>query len=80
MATAIYDLDVDSNGFNRAADHMGARGGLEFDLGEKFAGEFSAGWVREDLADERLASVEGPSVSADLAWSPVRGTIVGLKA
>ena len=54
----FYDLDVDSNGFDRAADHMGARGGLEFDLGEKFAGEFSAGWVSEDLADERLASVD----------------------
>ena len=48
----FYDLDVDSNGFDRAADHVGARGGLEFDLGEKFAGEFSAGWVSEDLADD----------------------------
>ena len=75
-----YDLDVDSNGFDRAATRSGARAGLELDLGEKFSGEFSAGWINEDLADPRLASVSGPSVSADLNWSPVRGTIVGLDA
>jgi hypothetical protein len=76
----FYDLDVDSNGFDRAATRTGARAGLELDLGEKFSGEFSAGWINEDLADPRLASVSGPSVSADLNWSPVRGTIVGLNA
>ena len=70
----FYDLDVDSNGFDRAATRIGARAGLELDLGEKFSGEFSAGWINEDLADPRLASVSGPSVSADLNWSPVRGT------
>ena len=75
-----YDLDVDSNGFDRAATRSGARAGLELDLGEKFSGEFSAGWINEDLADPRLASVSGPSVSADLNWSPVRGTVVGLDA
>jgi len=74
----FYDLDVDSNGFDRAATRMGARGGVELDLGEKFSGELAAGWISEDLADKRLASVSGPSVSADLNWSPVRGTIVGL--
>jgi hypothetical protein len=76
----FYDLDVDSNGFDRAANRMGARAGLELDMGEKFSGEFSAGWISEVLADDRLAPVSGPSVSADLAWSPVRGTIVGLNA
>ena len=76
----FYDLDVDSNGFDRAATRSGARAGLELDLGEKFSGELSAGWINEDLADPRLASVSGPSVGADLNWSPVRGTIVGLNA
>ena len=76
----FYDLDVDSNGFERAATRTGARAGVELDLGEKFSGELAAGWINEDLADKRLASVSGPSVSADLNWSPVRGTIVGLDA
>ena len=75
----FYDLDVDSNGFDRAATRTGARAGLELDLGEKFSGELSAGWINEDLADDRLASVSGPTVNADLNWSPVRGTVVGLK-
>ena len=80
MATAsMTSMSTATVSIARRTTWVHARG-LEFDLGEKFAGEFSAGWVSEDLADERLASVEGPSVSADLAWSPVRGTIVGLKA
>ena len=76
----FYDHDVDNEGFDRAATVTGARAGLELDLGEKLSGEFSAGWFNEDLADPRLASISGPSVGADLNWSPVRGTIVGLNA
>jgi hypothetical protein len=76
----FYDHDVDNEGFDRAATVTGARAGLELDLGEKLSGEFSGGWFNEDLADPRLASVSGPSVGADLNWSPVRGTIVGLNA
>jgi hypothetical protein len=76
----FYDRDVDNEGFDRAATVTGARAGLELDLGEKLSGEFSGGWFNEDLADPRLASVSGPSVGADLNWSPVRGTIVGLNA
>ena len=62
----FYDIDVDSNGFDRAATVAGARAGLELDLGEKLSGEFSGGWINEDLADPRLASISGPSVNADL--------------
>lgn len=75
-----YDQEFDSNGFARSYTRTGARGGLEIDLGEKFNGEASAGWVNEDLEDARLASISGPTVAAALDWSPVRGSIVGLDA
>jgi hypothetical protein len=54
------------------------RGGLAFDLGEKLSGEVSAGWVSEDFDDPRLRTISTPSFGGELAWSPMRGTMVGL--
>jgi hypothetical protein len=76
----VYDEELDSSGFARSSTRTGARGGLEIDLGEKFKGEVSAGWIDEDLDDPRLEDISGPSLAAALDWSPVRGTIVGLDA
>lgn len=74
----FYDEKQDASGFERSADRLGARAGLEFDLGEKLSGEFSAGWLREKLDDERLGSISGAAVDADIKWSPQRGTNVSL--
>ncbi len=76
----VYDLRFDTAGFQRSANLIGARAGLEIDMGEKFGGEISAGWISEDLDDDRLQTISAPSVAADLRWSPMRGTIVGLNA
>jgi hypothetical protein len=75
-----YDQQFDNNGFARSYDRTAARAGLAVDLGEKFKGEGSVGWVNEDLEDPRLASISGPTVNAAFDWSPVRGTIVSLDA
>ena len=56
----------------------GARGGVEIDLGEKFTGEVSAGWINENIDDDRLALDLRPVGRGRLDWSPVRGTNVGL--
>ncbi|TIV12169.1 MAG: hypothetical protein E5V94_01515, partial [Mesorhizobium sp.] len=74
----IYDLRVDTDGFERSSTRLGARAGLELDMGEKLSGEFSVGWLREAIDDSRLPAVAGPSINADLKWSPERGTIIGL--
>jgi hypothetical protein len=74
----LYDQRVDSGGYERSATRLGARAGVELDLGEKLAGEFSAGWLREALDDDRLAPVSGATVNANLRWSPERGTNVAL--
>lgn len=74
----VYDLRVDSNGFERSSTRLGVRAGAELDLGEKLAGEFSAGWLREAIDDDRLRAISGATVNADLRWSPERGTTIGL--
>lgn len=73
-----YDERIDASGYERSADRLRIRGGTEIDLGEKFRGEVSAGWIREALDDDRLTAISGASIDADLRWSPERGTIIGL--
>jgi len=72
------DEKVDTGGFQRSSDIYQARAGVEFDRGEKLTGEFSAGVLRESFDDERLEPITGPSVNANLRWSPERGTTIGL--
>ncbi|MBE1208015.1 outer membrane beta-barrel protein [Aminobacter carboxidus] len=74
----VYDLRFDTAGFERSSKRTGARAGVEIDLGEKFGGEISAGWISEDFDDDRLKTVSAATIAADLKWSPMRGTIVGL--
>ncbi len=74
----LYDQRIDSGGYARSATRLGARAGVEPDMGEKLAGEFSAGWLREALDDNRLTPVSGATVNADLRWSPERGTNMAL--
>ena len=54
------------------------RAGLAFDRGEKLSGEIAAGWIREDFDDSRLEPLSTPTISADILWSPMRGTDVRL--
>lgn len=78
LGRRAYDLRVDSGGFERSSTRLGARAGIEVDIGEKLTGEFSAGWLREAIDDKSLEANAGPSINADLKWSPERGTIIGL--
>ena len=73
-----YDLEVDSAGYARSSDRLGARLGVALDLREKLSGEVSAGWLSETFDDPRLAEISGPSLRGDLTWSPQRGTTVNL--
>lgn len=74
----FYDLKRDANGYRRSGDRYGLRAGVELDLGEKLAGEVSAGWLTERPQDGRLRQVSGLTLASNLAWSPMRGTTVGL--
>ncbi|MBO6718641.1 MAG: outer membrane beta-barrel protein [Rhizobiaceae bacterium] len=76
----LYDQTLDASGYARSANRYGARAGIEFDAGEKLNGEVSAGWIAERFDDSRLAPVSGISVDVDIAWSPMRGTVVNLAA
>lgn len=72
------DQRPDTGGFDRNSTRYALRLGTRFDRGEKLNGEIAVGYVWEDLADARLADIEGISVNADLNWSPVRETDVRL--
>lgn len=74
----LYDQRIDDSGYERSATRLGARAGVEVDMGEKLSGEFSAGWLREAIDDDRLQPVSGGTLNADLRWSPERGTTIGL--
>ncbi|TPI43224.1 hypothetical protein FJ414_05835 [Mesorhizobium sp. B3-1-6] len=78
LGRRVYDLRLDTDGFDRASKRVGARAGLALDMGDKLSGEFSVGWLREALDDSRLPAIAGPSIDADLKWSPERGTTIGL--
>ncbi|UVK47278.1 outer membrane beta-barrel protein [Mesorhizobium sp. AR07] len=73
-----YDQRFDTDTFERSSTRLGARAGLELDMGEKLSGEFSAGWLREAIDDDRLEAISGATVNAALKWSPERGTTIGL--
>jgi len=72
------DEEIDEAGFKRTSNTYAARAGIEMDRGEKLTGELSAGILRESFDDDRLQSITGPSVNANLRWSPERGTTIGL--
>lgn len=74
----VYDLDQDSSGYERSADRLVLRGGVELDLREKLNGELSAGWLRESFDDDRLDEVSALLLEGALTWSPWRETLVRL--
>jgi len=78
LGRRVYDLRVDTSGYERSSTRLGLRAGTELDMGDKLSGEFSAGWLREAIDDDRLPAIAGATVNADLKWSPERGTTIGL--
>ncbi|KAA1182255.1 outer membrane beta-barrel protein [Rhizobium tropici] len=78
LGRAIYDQTRDSNGYARSNQSYGGKGGVEFDLGEKFKGELGFGYQHTQFDDSRLASVDSPTIDGNLAWSPQRGTDISI--
>jgi hypothetical protein len=76
----VYDNEIDAAGFARSADRLALRGGIGIDISEKWRGEAYAGWLSEDPDDAALDAVSGLEIGGNLAWSPMRGTIVDLNA
>ncbi len=76
----FYDNRIDAGGYERSADRFALRGGVAIDIGDKWSGEVHAGWLSERADDDNLAEVAGLELGGNLAWSPLRGTIVALRA
>lgn len=75
-----YDHKFDAAGLRRSADRLALRGGIALDIADKWRGEAFAGWVRENPDDSALEAISGLELGGNLAWSPLRGTIVDLNA
>lgn len=75
----IYDLRIDTAGYERSSTRMALRTGVELNRDEKLDGEIAVGWLRETFDDTRLAPISGLSVDATVNWSPVRETTIRLK-
>ncbi|HEV7255033.1 MAG TPA: outer membrane beta-barrel protein [Mesorhizobium sp.] len=76
----LFDEPCDVCGVDRTATRLAGRAGVALDRGEKFGGELAAGLLRESFDDDGLEAIQGLSLTADLRWSPVRGTDVGFRA
>jgi len=73
-----YDLRLDTNGYARSANRLGARAGVEFDRGEKLNGRIAAGIISENFDDARLGTLSAFAIDGAVNWSPMRGTTVTL--
>lgn len=78
VGRGIYDDQYDSAGYDRSNQTYGGKAGVEVDLGEKLRGEMSVGYETEHFDDPRLASIDAPTVDANINWSPQRGTNVNI--
>jgi len=78
LGKTLYDDERDSAGYQRSNNSYGARTGVQFDMGEKLRGELGIGYQHTSFDDARLASIDSPTLDGSIAWSPQRGTDVGL--
>lgn len=78
LGRAIYDETRDSAGYARSSKSYGGKAGVEVDLGEKLKGELGIGYQHTGFDDARLSSIDSPTLDTSIAWSPQRGTDVGL--
>ena len=67
--TRVHDRPVDSAGFRRDSDGVGARIGTSFELGRLITGEISAGAINRTYADPRLDDLLAPVADASLAYA-----------
>lgn len=76
----LFDEERSFDGLERDSRIPSLRGGLAFDLGEKFLGEFAAGYAWNVPDEDALGTVGAPTFDARVAWSPQRGTDLVLSA
>jgi hypothetical protein len=80
LDTRDYDQRIDSAGFRRSSDGIGARLGSTFELTRLLTGEVSAGYQRRHYEDPRLRDLSGPIFDAALAWAVTPLTTVRARA
>ncbi|MCJ8055486.1 outer membrane beta-barrel protein [Shinella curvata] len=74
VGRSFYDDKTDSLGYERSATTLGARAGVEVDLGEKLRGDLGLGYEQASFDDNRLDTIRALTVDGSVFWSPQRGT------
>jgi len=74
-----YDQLVDSSGFERSSNGLGAMLGTTFEFSRILTGEIAGGYQTRSYQDPRLKNLSGPLTEASLVWSATPLTTVTLR-
>ncbi|TCR59305.1 outer membrane beta-barrel protein [Bosea sp. BK604] len=77
--TRQYDQKVDSSGYMRSSNGIGASIGSSFEISRQLTGEFSIGFQDRKYEDPRLKNLRGPVGNAAILWTPTPLTTVTLR-
>jgi hypothetical protein len=77
--TRKFDDSVDTSGFRRSSNGVGARVGSTFELTRQLTGEVSVGYQQRKYDDARLRDLRGFVGDAALIWSATPLTTVTLR-
>ncbi|RDJ28217.1 hypothetical protein DWE98_06430 [Bosea caraganae] len=77
--TRQFDQKVDSNGYERSSNGIGASVGSTFEISRQLTGEISAGYQDRKYEDARLKNLRGPVGDVAILWTPTPLTTVTLR-
>nr|QQZ50344.1 outer membrane beta-barrel protein [Phenylobacterium glaciei] len=75
-----YDLAPPAARHNRDSDTASVTGGVTFNATADLTGEIEAGWSKRTFDDTAFADVSDLALSANLDWTPAKGTDVTFNA
>ncbi len=77
--TRVFDDKMDSSGFKRSSNGLGARVGSTFEISRLLTGEASVGYQQRTYDDPRLKELRGLVGDASLIWTVTPLTTVTLR-
>lgn len=77
--TRQFDQKVDSSGYERSSNGVGASVGSSFEISRLLTGEVAVGYQDRKYDDPRLRNLRGPVGHAAILWTPTPLTTVKLR-
>ncbi len=79
LDTRIHNSRLDMNNYLRDSRGYAVRGGAQVRISELLRGEASGGYAERDYDDPRLPRLRGPTIDAELIYTPSALTTVTLR-